>query len=742
VKRATSDSGLFRVLAVLLLGVVFGTTAPPPAAATEVSSLLAGAEREFTVLKRKKSLQKYRHNYEKIEKKLRRVYERHPKSREAETALLRGGELYTFLYRWTSGRGDLDESQRYYRRLIRDYPKSRLVDDAQVAIALLYLNYYNDPVQAYREFEKVSLLSPKGDQVAEASRWLRKLRRYRPSSSSAAKTAPRAAAGKAPRKSSPAAPLLSRAEKKFNDLKKTTSRQKYRHNYDNVLREYRKVFEKHPGSSEAATALLRAGELHALLFRWTKLQSDLNLARHYYQRLLKSYPDSALADDAQLAIAFLFVDQYEDPARAYAEFQKVVRSFPRGDKRAEANRQMQKLSRYKPVEKAAPSPSSPVSTSLARVKDIRHWSNPKYTRVVIDLDEPTNFYSNLLKESSAQHKPPRLYIDLFNSLVTSRLQRTIPINDGILLSIRAGQFTPDTVRVVLDINDLKGYNIFPMENPFRLVIDATGGRKNGAAIVASPSAPARAPSPRPSPSATSPNTRYSLAQQLGLGIRRVVIDAGHGARDPGAVGVGGLKEKDVTLDIALRLRDILLRQGLEVTLTRDRDRYLGLAERTGIANRANADLFVSLHANSSKRSNLRGVETYFLNLASSQRAMETAAKENSMSVAKMSNLDEIVKEIFNSKMDESSRLAEIVQQNIVRNLRRHYGDLKDLGVKQAPFYVLIGANMPSILAEVSFINHPVEGKRLATDSYRQRIAEALSSGVQDYIQSVKVASTN
>lgn len=736
-KRATTDSGLFLVLAVLLLGVVSGTTTPPPANATEVSSLLVKAEREFTVLKRKKSLQKYRHNYEKVEKRLRRVYEGHAKSREAETALLRGGELYTLLYRWTSGRADLDESRRYYRRLIRDYPKSKLVDDAQFAIAFLYLNYYNDPVQAYRELDKVSRLAPKGDKVAEASRWLRKLRRYRPSPSATVKSTPRAAAKSTSRKSSAAAILLSRAETKFNNLKKKTSLQKYRHNYDNVLSAYRKVFEKHPGSSEAERALLRAGELHTLLFRWTKLKSDLNLAKHYYQRLLESYPDGALADDAQLAIAFLYLEKYDDPARAYKEFQKVAWSFPRGNRRAEADRQRQKLHRYKPKEKATVSPPSPVSTSLARVKDVRHWSNPKYTRVVIDLDGPTNFYSNLLKESSAQHKPPRLYIDLFNSLVPSSLQRTIPINDGILLSIRAGQFTPDTVRVVLDINDLKGYNIFPMENPFRLVIDATGGRKNGAATVASPAAPAPPP-----PSSTSSNTRYSLAQQLGLGIRRVVIDAGHGARDPGAVGVGGLKEKDVVLDIALRLRDILLRQGLEVTLTRDRDTYLGLAERTGIANRANADLFISLHANSSKRRNLRGVETYFLNLASSQRAMETAAIENSMSVAKMNNLDEIVKEIFNSKMDESSRLAEIVQKNIVRTLRQHYKDLKDLGVKQAPFYVLIGANMPSILAEVSFINHPVEGKRLATDSYRQRLAEALSLGVRDYIQSVKVASAN
>jgi N-acetylmuramoyl-L-alanine amidase len=480
----------------------------------------------------------------------------------------------------------------------------------------------------------------------------------------------------------------------------------------NVLDRYRRVFEKHPDSPEAETALLRAGVLYTLLYRWTSSRPDINSAKHYYQRLIKDYPQSSLADDAQISIAYLYLNQYKDPSRAYQEFQKVAWVAPKGSRTGEADAQLRKLARYKPAPaRKSSAASSPVPAVLSRVTGIRHWSNPRYTRVVIDLDGPSNFYSNLLKESSAQMKPPRLYIDLFNSLVGTRLRSAIPVNDGILLSIRAGQFTPDTVRVVLDIDQLKSYNIFPMENPFRIVIDATGGAGKSPGRVSSP--PSRTPSNTPD--------GYSLAQQLGLGISKVVIDAGHGAHDPGAVGMGKLKEKDITLDLALRLRDILRRDGLEVVLTRDRDVYLGLAERTAIANRSHGDLFLSLHANSSRKSNLRGVETYFLNLASSQRAMETAALENSMAVAKMSDLEDIVQEIFNSKMDESSRFAGIIQDSMVENLRRSYRDVKDLGVKQAPFYVLIGAQMPSILAEVSFINHPVEGKRLASPVYRQHL---------------------
>ena len=222
-------------------------------------------------------------------------------------------------------------------------------------------------------------------------------------------------------------------------------------------------------------------------------------------------------------------------------------------------------------------------------------------------------------------------------------------------------------------------------------------------------------------------------------MRRVVIDAGHGAHDPGAIGIGGLQEKDVTLDLALRVRDILQAAGYETVLTRDRDVYLPLEERTALANTARGDLFLSLHCNSSDAGNLSGVETYFLNLASNLRSMQTAARENSMAVANMSDLQQIVREIQNSKMDESSQFAARVQRSLHDALHRKFPDVKNLGVKQAPFYVLIGAQMPSILAEVSFINHRTEGRRLADPAYRQLIAQALVDGVKRYVRTVKTA---
>jgi N-acetylmuramoyl-L-alanine amidase len=690
-----------------------------------------------------------------------------------------------------------------------------------------------------------------------------------------------------PGRSSPlAAELVARADEDFSALRASASAQRQRQNYVRVLEAYRRVFEKYPGTLQSEQALLRAGELLTLLYRWTGQAADLNRAQNYYQRLVQTAPRSPLADDALLAIAYLHLDHYQDPAQAWLRFRDVTLRTPDGDKAPEAKRQLKRLARYAPREAPAlvasgdadlscpapggtPGASAPIAstpptaaqpetiptsstgpeppqpplqpaaaTSLNRIRGIRHWSNPEYSRVVIDLDQKTNFYSNLLEDRSGAGKPPRLYVDLFGSLVEERFCKPISVNDGILLGIRAGQYTPDSVRVVLEIDRLSTYRVFPMQNPFRIVVDVTGGappsppaivadslpvaqgtaapppaegqpgagRTPGGAtsITAGPEpvpallplpplsfapapAPASgldaAPSTPPAPAAKPPERegkakkppvaaeippaadtsppagtpaprggavtraatpvkpagKLSLARQLGLGVRRVVIDAGHGAQDPGAIGIGGLQEKDVTLDLALRVRDILQAAGYATVLTRDRDVYLPLEERTALANTARGDLFLSLHCNSSDDGNLSGVETYYLNLASSRRAIATAARENSMALANMSDLQDLLKEIYNSKMDESSQFAAAVQRSLHASLRRSYADVKDLGVKQAPFYVLIGAQMPSVLAEVSFINHRAEGRRLADPAYRQLIAQAIADGVKRYVKTFKTA---
>jgi N-acetylmuramoyl-L-alanine amidase len=232
--------------------------------------------------------------------------------------------------------------------------------------------------------------------------------------------------------------------------------------------------------------------------------------------------------------------------------------------------------------------------------------------------------------------------------------------------------------------------------------------------------------------------RFSLSRQLGLGIARIVIDPGHGGHDPGAQ-VKGLSEADLVLDVGLRLEQLLLnQQGVEVVMTRRTQVFVPLEERTAIANRVGADLFLSIHANASHNASARGIETYFLNFASNRAAEVVAARENAASERTMHSLPDIVKAItLNDKLDESRDFATMVQRAMIDRLRSNNKSLRDLGVKQAPFVVLIGAGMPSVLAEISFVTHPQEGRLLKSPAYRQRIAEALFEGVARYQRSLK-----
>ena len=258
--------------------------------------------------------------------------------------------------------------------------------------------------------------------------------------------------------------------------------------------------------------------------------------------------------------------------------------------------------------------------------------------------------------------------------------------------------------------------------------------------------PSRSVVPPSPPAPTVPlansNGQFSLARQLGLGINRIVIDPGHGGHDPGVRG-NGINESELVLDVSQRLQKLLEKQpGMEVVMTRDTDVFIPLEQRTAIANREGADLFLSIHANASRNIKAGGIETYFLNFAANPEAEAVAARENSASGQTMHRLPDIVRAItLNNKIDESRDFADTVQKSMVHSLSSKYGELQDRGVKQAPFVVLIGAGMPSVLAEISFVTHKQEGALLKTPAYRQQIAEALFDAILKYQKSLKARAT-
>jgi len=256
-----------------------------------------------------------------------------------------------------------------------------------------------------------------------------------------------------------------------------------------------------------------------------------------------------------------------------------------------------------------------------------------------------------------------------------------------------------------------------------------------------------APAPVPPPPAPLPSSPLpalattgglSIARQLGLGVSRIVIDPGHGGHDPGAKGKG-VTEAELVLDIALRVEKLLEEvPGVDVILTRRTDEFVALPERTAIANREGADLFLSIHANASPNSLAHGIETYFLNFATNTSAAAVAARENAASTLSMGEMPDIVKAIaLNNKVDESRDFASHVQRAMLERLRTSNKTLKDLGVKQAPFVVLIGATMPSVLAEISFVTNPQEARLLKGNAYRQKIAESLFNAIRKYQTALK-----
>jgi len=380
-------------------------------------------------------------------------------------------------------------------------------------------------------------------------------------------------------------------------------------------------------------------------------------------------------------------------------------------------------------------------SSPAQVLELKHWSNPDYTRISIALERDVTWESHELDKGAGRSgKPGRIFIDLHNAKLASSM-RDITIGDGLLKGVRAALYKPGVVRVVLDTDNIRDYKIFPLSNPARLIIDVRGERRTEISQLENSLTNRVQEIPAvPPPAPKSDRITKAVKKQPALSkIRRIVLDPGHGGHDPGAVGLSGLQEKDVVLSIGLKLREKLQDElGLDVVMTRSTDVFIPLEERTAIANKVNADLFVSIHANAAPNRNAAGIETYYLNLAKTEKVAQLAAKENGTSLEKVSTLQAILFDLMaNYKLNDSAHLAEEIQKAIYKTAKAKYPDTKNLGVKQGPFYVLVGASMPSILTEVGFLSNSTEETRLKDPAFHDLTADGILDGIRAYISSLK-----
>jgi len=528
---------------------------------------------------------------------------------------------------------------------------------------------------------------------------------------------------------------------------------------------YRAVYTKYPHAKIADDALFKEARLYEKLYRIYLNAKYFETAVELYKKVLSQYPKSSWADDAIYLTALLMWEKRQvEPALNYlTEIQEL---FPGTNGAREAQILMKKI-------KNKDSEANELKGNRAFVKNIRHWTGERYTRVVIDLTREVKYNYGILND------PDRLFIDIEPALVTKEmLTQKFEINQGFLQGIRVGQFSGSIGRIVLDFDKIKKFNIFNLNEPFRLVVDifsdshesvnsmarvkteesksvpkhvnekeetittekpagATESNKETEATIESKTEIKTASETEEEiiaePNVNSDGT-YSLARQLGLGVKKIVIDPGHGGKDPGAIGVDGIKEKEVVLSVALNLAEYLKQDGYAVYLTRDKDVFLSLEERTARANSLEADLFISIHANANRNKKLMGIETYYLNFAVSAEEMEVAARENATSQKSIGELQKLIRKIMlDSKIKESRDFATAVHRQLVSAIKAHY-PTNDLGVKKAPFYVLIGAQMPAVLLEVSFVSNKIEARRLAETNYKTMLALGIKKGIITYGQ--------
>ncbi len=552
--------------------------------------------------------------------------------------------------------------------------------------------------------------------------------------------------------------------KLYRQLESSSSKAEKRETWDLVGKTFYTIYSQNPKWKNAPLCLYAAARVYEKKSLRFKSSKDSDKALKYSREFVKTYPDDSLADDSWLRIGRI-LERRGEKKEAAAVYGRVVRDMKESDSHETAEKKLAALigkkeasKKTKPKtgksEKLLPKTRTKTQSKAppkgyAVIKKIRHWSTDNYTRVVIETDKEIKYTSRMLRPDPNLKTPPRLYVDLEKTVLSDSIN-VEPITKGLLEKISFASNRPGVSRIVLYIKDLEDHKVFLLKksrkNPsFRLVMDIKGRGAVPEKIFAkdAPSYGGQKPSVV---SRTPKGSIESLKQALGLKVRTVVIDPGHGGHDPGAIGPSGLKEKDINLKIAKRLRERLVLEGKSfgienVYLTRSTDKFIPLEERTAIAKKRKADIFISIHCNGARTKKAHGIETYILGFTDDQTSLQLAARENATTTKGLHDLKNILKDyILSAKKEESQQVAGYVQKYMVKKVSMKYSHVKDRGVKKAPFVVMIGADIPSLLIEASFITNPREEKRLKSNVYIDKIVDGITLGIKRYSMQTQKAS--
>jgi N-acetylmuramoyl-L-alanine amidase len=489
------------------------------------------------------------------------------------------------------------------------------------------------------------------------------------------------------------------AQKSFYQLKAAPKKQKFRHNWIKTIKLFSKVVDRYPKSNEAYRAEFTIGKLYDGLNAVSKNPKDLDRAAQYYNNVSEQYSPANLSDDALFRMAEIYFAK-RDFASASATFKEIFEKYPKGDLANIARQKYKNINialKNKIYEKVAivakPKSPKPVAitrqdSKLKRATSIASTEDKK--KIIAEFKQKT--HKTILKKINQPN------IDKLSSKALVKKKFSQPA-----VKVRTTRKAPVKKKV--------------LQTPIRSAKKEVKVKDGfGRGYLYNPKIPKRKQGDIP----------------------LIVVDAGHGGKDHGARSASGIKEKDVNIKIAKHVKTILVnRFKYRVVMTRKDDTFIPLKDRSKISNKRNADLFVSIHANAAKRKSAHGIETYFLGTSHNERALETAARENGELVksVKDNQVQQILASLITTtKINDSSRLAGRVQDNLYKSSKKKYRGLKNLGVKEGPFYVLHGADMPSILVEVGFLTHRKEARMLSQPKYIYRLASSIAEGIHKYLQ--------
>ncbi|WP_291440675.1 N-acetylmuramoyl-L-alanine amidase [Desulfovibrio sp.] len=776
--QPSTRSGLRRLapplaflLALCLLVVCFydtGYTSLPPTA-KRYDTAKAGIE--SLRMDDKRSGQ--REPWEKLAAEFRAIYDADPGWPNRPAALFRAAESLEELARRSFAKADARKAIECYESVALRHADSRLADDALFHAAKLRAAWLKDDKGALELIGRIKSQYPKGDMLPEAlalektllasaqGRTAPEARQVTVAENKAAvedQPAPAAQGGNPPAASTApsaaqvaastpglaaalAAPLpqnqllprYRKAKADMDTLRADKVRSCWRQPWEELAAEFLRIYQSRKNWAISPGALFRAAASQEALADCSHLAAEYRQARDLYLSLAQEFPKSALADDALLRAAIIDADRLNQPAEALELLDAIATLYSHGDMLPQAKEIRARLTGQPDAAQAGKAGNAPV-TAVSPEVHMLSWNSlsKNAVEIVLELSSPARYSAKLVEGKKGA--PSSLYIELENASVVKDVRQGVTIKGSLLQSVRVRDRKGGGAVMQFSFRDVRRFDTQVESNPCRIVLRVAAGNTPLPPRKASGAAFAEQDKPAPPRETPLPDSRQvnDMARQLGLTLRTVFIDAGHGGRDPGT-NHNGILERVITLDVALTLGRLLQANGVDVVYSRTKDTGLSLRERTTRANAAGADIFVSIHVNANEDPSVNGFETYYLDLASNNEAARVAALENSGSDHRLGDMQKMLADVMlNARVDESRRLAQDIQRLSMFRLKKREYTVRNNGVKSAPFHVLLGAQMPAVLVELGYCTHAAEARNLANAKYRLALAEGLAEGILAY----------